>query len=72
MIYVVAAVYLIIAFIGCRFLFKKKWWPEFAAYLTLLTFGFSLLGLQALGIQVPSPGEGIRLLIKDVMHMGYR
>ena len=71
MIYVVIAAYLIIAFVGCRPLFQKKWWPEFAVYLTLLTIGFSLLSMQALGIRVPSLGQGIQILIMDVLHMGY-
>jgi hypothetical protein len=71
MIYLVIAIYLIVGFIGGRHLFKKKWWREFATYLTLLTFGFFLLALQSVGIQFPSPGEGIRLLVEKVWHLGY-
>ncbi len=71
MIYAVVAIYIIIAFVGCRSLYQKKWWAECAAYLTLLTVGFSLLAMQALGIEVPSPGQGIRVLIIDVLHLGY-
>lgn len=71
MIYAVIAIYLIIAFVGCRPLYQKKWWAEFAAYLTLLTVGFSLLAIQTLGVEVPSPGQGIHILIIDVLHMGY-
>lgn len=71
MIYAVVAIYLIIAFVGCRRLFQRKWWAEFAAFLTLLTFGFSLLALEALGVPLPSPGQGIYVLIVDVLHMGY-
>lgn len=71
MIYFVVAMYLIIGFIGGRHLAKEKRWREFAAYLAFLTLGFVLLALQSLGIKIPSPGEGIRILVTKVWHMGY-
>lgn len=71
MIFAVIVIYLIIGFIGGRYLAKEKRWREFAAFLAFLTFGFFLLALQSLSIKIPSLGEGIRLLVTKVWHMGY-
>lgn len=72
MIFLFVAVYIGIGFFGSRNLVQKKCWREAAAFFILLSLGFALLILQALGIKIPSPGNGINLFVEKVLHLGYQ
>jgi hypothetical protein len=72
MIFFVIAIFIGIGFFESRSLIKNKCWGEFAAFISLLTVGFTLILLQTLGIKIPSAGEGINLFVENVMHLGYK
>ncbi|HBR08637.1 MAG TPA: hypothetical protein DD735_07060 [Clostridiales bacterium] len=72
MIFLVVAIYIGIGFFGSRSLVKKKCWREASAFLVLLSFGFALIILQTLDIKIPSPGNGVKLFVEKVLHLGYK
>ena len=53
-----------IAFLEIPGLKRKKQWPELITFSVLLTLGFLLFFLQAVGISVPNPDKGVEYLIK--------
>ncbi len=50
-------------------LVRKKLWGELVLFSVLLAFGFTLALLQALGITVPSPVEGIAFLTRRLIRL---
>lgn len=72
MIFFVVAVFIGIGFFESRNLIKKKSWREVAVFFVLLSFGFTLIGLQTLGVKIPSPGDGINTFFDKVLHLSYK
>ncbi|MGE4483672.1 MAG: hypothetical protein AB7C97_01015 [Oscillospiraceae bacterium] len=69
---IVVILYIVVAYFESRNLIKNKYWPELISSMVLLTFGFTLIVLQTLDVKIPSPGNGIKIFVENVMHLGYK
>lgn len=72
MVILAVVFYIVIGFFGSRGLIKEKQWREFTAFIVLFSFGFTLIVLQTLDVEIPSPVKGIKLLVEDIMRLGYK
>ena len=72
LILLVIIVFAIIGFFGCRSLIEKKYWRELIVFSVILFMGFVLFAMQSLEIKIPSPGEGVKLFVEQVLHLGYK
>jgi len=48
---------------------KEKLWRELAAFLAFFAFAFTIGLLQAMGVELPNPLEGIRYLIERFLDL---
>lgn len=70
-LFFVIIVFAIIGYFGSRTLIRKKNWRELVVFSVILFIGFALFALQSLDIKIPSPGEGVKLFVEEVLHLGY-
>ncbi len=71
MIILLAMVFLIILIIEAPKLIVNKYWKELIVFLSLLSLAFILTVLVILGVDIPSPLEGIEYLIDDILDLSW-
>ncbi|MDD4570143.1 MAG: hypothetical protein PHE70_08480 [Tepidanaerobacteraceae bacterium] len=71
MVIALILVFILILLLEVPGLLKKKAWKELAAFSVLLTIGFVLGLLQVIGVKIPSPNDGIMLLLKLMLKIDY-
>lgn len=57
---------------GTRTMIKNKWWWELAVYCILFLGGSILIVLETADVKVFSFGQGMKYLVKDIFHLGYK
>ncbi|SHN48958.1 hypothetical protein [Desulfitobacterium chlororespirans] len=67
---------LVIVFLGVVLfelpeLIQKKYWRELITVIFLLSIGFILSLLLAMGIEVPNPSNALVYIFKEVLHLSY-
>ncbi|ACL18906.1 hypothetical protein [Desulfitobacterium hafniense] len=67
---------LVIVFLGVVLfelpeLIQKRYWRELITVTFLLSIGFILSLLLAMGIEVPNPSNALVYIFKEVLHLSY-
>lgn len=67
---------LVIVFLGLVLfelaeLIQKRYWRELITVIFLLSIGFILSLLLAMGIEVPNPSNVLVYIFKEVLHLSY-
>ncbi len=67
---------LVIVFLGVVLfelpeLIQKRYWRELITVTFLLSIGFILSLLLAMGIEVPNPSNALIYIFKEVLHLSY-
>ncbi|CDX04740.1 hypothetical protein DesLBE_2552 [Desulfitobacterium sp. LBE] len=67
---------LVIVFLGVVLfelpeLIQKRYWRELITVIFLLSIGFILSLLLAMGIEVPNPSNALVYIFKEVLHLSY-
>ena len=71
MIMLLAMVFLIILIIEAPKLVLNKYWKELIVFLLLLSLAFGSIVLLILDVNIPSPLDGIKYLIDDILDLSW-
>ena len=71
MILLLIAAFTGIALLEARSLIREGYRRELTAFSVFLLVAFVLSLLLTIGVEIPSPMEGIQYFIKDILNLGY-
>jgi hypothetical protein len=64
-------VFISLAFFEIPGLVNKRYWRELVVFSCLFLIAFILVIFQIMGVKVPSPMNGIKYIISDILGLGY-
>ena len=71
MIFLLIIVFIGVVLIEVPGLIRKKHWRELVVFSLFLLAAFIMTLLQTIGVKLPSPFNGINILIRDILHLNY-